>query len=442
MASRFWPRASIRLRTTVAAVCVVTTALILAALALVWILRDSMSENLETTAEQQIAALESNLPLSSAPTDPEHDGDLEDLIWQILNESGEPVATSTEPTFTLPTQDTDRFRIPGTDHSWLVSIEEVEDGGTAYTIAVAVSREPIAEAVSAVTMSMVIGIPLLAMVVAGTTWMVVSRALRPVMEIQREVSLITEQQLNRRVPQPIARDEISQLATTMNQMLERLDHSQRKQRQFVADASHELRSPLASIRQYAEVSRAHPDVVPAGELAEAVYEESTRMQELVKQLLLLARLDDQGAGLKSIEIDLDDIALDAAARVRAGGARVDTSGVHSARVLGDPVALRQVVDNLVDNACRFAESQVTISVSSTGGTATLTVADDGPGIPVADRKEVFERFVRLDDSRARSSGGTGLGLAIVKEIVVQHQGSVMVTDSDIGGAQFVVQLPC
>jgi signal transduction histidine kinase len=271
--------------------------------------------------------------------------------------------------------------------------------------------------------------------------MVATGALAPVERIRREVDQITGQRLDRRVPEPPSRDEIHRLALTMNQMLERLEVSRDQQQQFVADASHELRSPLASIRQTAEVSRAHPGALPEGELAEAVLEESLRMQRLVEQLLLLTRADEGVAVRTPREVDLDDLALTEARRVGRTGLRVDTSAVQAARVRGDETSLAQVVRNLVDNAARHASAGIAISVHEDGSTVELAVDDDGPGIPEDQRERVFERFVRLDEARARDAGGSGLGLAIVQQIVLAHAGTVAVSSSGLGGARFVVRLP-
>jgi signal transduction histidine kinase len=227
----------------------------------------------------------------------------------------------------------------------------------------------------------------------------------------------------------------------MNQMLVRLEDSRTRQQQFVADASHELRSPLAGIRQAAEVSRAHPGALPEGELAEAVLEESARMQRLVEQLLLLTRADDGVVSRVRADVDLDDLALTEARRVRRAGLAVDTAGISGGRVRGDSTSLAQAVRNLVDNAARHADQRLALAVRSTPGQVELIVEDDGAGIPEDQRERVFERFVRLDEARDRDAGGSGLGLAIVKEIVTAHGGTVTVGSAELGGARFVVRLP-
>jgi signal transduction histidine kinase len=177
-----------------------------------------------------------------------------------------------------------------------------------------------------------------------------------------------------------------------------------------------------------------------------VLEESARMQRLVEQLLLLTRADEGAVARAPRAVDLDDLALTEARRVGRTGVRVDTSAVRAGRVLGDPTALGQVVRNLVDNAARHARSGVSVAVAEEAGRdgstdVVLVVDDDGPGVPPEQRERVFERFVRLDEARARDAGGSGLGLAIVKEIAGAHGGSVVAEASPSGGARFVVRLP-
>jgi signal transduction histidine kinase len=227
----------------------------------------------------------------------------------------------------------------------------------------------------------------------------------------------------------------------MNRMLDRLERAHVRERRFVADASHELRSPIAAIRQHAEVALAHPEL--ADGLPSVAHAESLRMQSLVDDLLLLAQADEDRAELRRRPVDVDDLVLAEAHRLReAGTTDVDTRGVSAARVHGDPAALRRVLRNLVDNAVRHARRRVGLSLGERDGWAVLHVDDDGPGVPVADRSRVFERFVRLDDARPNTDGGTGgLGLAIVAEVVAAHGGAVELGDAPSGGARVTVRLP-
>jgi signal transduction histidine kinase len=287
----------------------------------------------------------------------------------------------------------------------------------------------------------VAGVPLLTLVVASVTWWMTGRALHPVDAMRAEVEAISAGALERRVPEPATGDEVARLAATMNRMLARLQAAQARQRRFVSDAAHELRSPVAAIRQHSEVALAHPDATSAGALAEVVHRENLRVERLVDDLLLLARLDEAAPGV-AVPLDLDDIALAEAARVRDTTSRtVDTSGVGPARVHGRADELTRAVRNLVDNAARHASSRLAISVCEYDGRAVLAVDDDGAGVAPDDRVRVFDRFVRLDDARARGHGGAGLGLAIVRAVAQAHGGDVTLDESPLGGARVELWLP-
>jgi signal transduction histidine kinase len=311
------------------------------------------------------------------------------------------------------------------------------------TLTVLVARTVVDESADIVASLLWRGIPLLLLVVGVTTWRAAGRALAPVDAIRAEVDAISAAELSRRVPDPMGHDEIARLAATMNRMLARLEAAQSRQRRFVSDASHELRSPLAAIRQHAEVALAHPDRTSTAQLAQIMVDENARLQQLVEDLLLLARADEGTFALRYQPLDLDDLVFEAASRLRQGtNLHVDTTGVSAARVTGDEAHLRRVLRNLADNAARHARTRVGFALTETrSGTANLRVDDDGAGIPEGERRRVFERFVRLDEARSRDAGGSGLGLAIVAEIVRVHDGTVTIGDSPLGGASVEVTLP-
>jgi signal transduction histidine kinase len=287
-----------------------------------------------------------------------------------------------------------------------------------------------------------VGVPALLAVVGVLTWTLVGRALRPVEAIRREVDVISATELGRRIPEVPGRDEIARLSHTMNRMLGRLERAHRQQQRFAADASHELRSPVAAIRQHAEVALAHPERASVTDLAGRVLAEDLRVQRLVEDLLVLARADEHSLRLRRTPVDLDDLVFDEAADLRATvPVRVDTTGVSAGRVLGDAGALRRVLRNLGENAARHARSRIAVTLAETGPDVVLTVTDDGPGIPTAERERVLERFVRLDEARARDSGGSGLGLATVSELVAAHGGTLTIGDAPGGGAQVRVTFP-
>jgi signal transduction histidine kinase len=424
---------------------VVAIALLVGAFALVALVRGSLRDGLETSAEQRASAIADQIERSGLPApEPagdEDDDEPDDVVWQVTEADGTVARSSRPLSVPLPTEDADEVSLPGADHRYVVVTEDARAGDQEYVVSVAASLEEVDDSTAALVPPLLILLPLVLLLVGGITWVVVTRALAPVERIRREVEQITGDRLDRRVPEPLSRDEIHRLAMTMNQMLGRLQDSRARQQQFVADASHELRSPLASIRQTAEVARAHPGAMPEGELADAVLEESARMQRLVEQLLLLTRADEGVVAHTVHDVDLDDLALAEARRVGLSGLDVDTSGVGAGRVRGDRTSLAQVVRNLVDNAARHADGSMSVAVRDAGDSIELVVEDDGPGIPEEERQRVFQRFVRLDEARARDAGGSGLGLAIVKEIVVAHGGTVAVSSSGLGGARFVVRLP-
>ena len=227
----------------------------------------------------------------------------------------------------------------------------------------------------------------------------------------------------------------------MNRMLARLENARNSQHRFVSDASHELRSPITTIRQHAEVALAHPDGTTIEELAEVVLAEELRIQRLVEDLLLLARADEH-VPIPGAAVDLDDLVFDEAHRIRSTTSlHVDTSAAGAARVRGDADALRRVLRNLGENAARHAESRIDITLADRGNDVLLTVDDDGSGISESERERVMKRFVRLDESRSRDVGGSGLGLAIVDEVVRAHGGSVSISQSPSSGARVEVTLP-
>jgi signal transduction histidine kinase len=328
-------------------------------------------------------------------------------------------------------------RVPFTDGPF-VAVAVSDDGGT---VIVGRNIDDEVEARATVGTALLVGAPLLLVLVALVTWWMTGWALRPVEDIREEVERISASELDRRVPDPPGHDEIARLAATMNTMLGRIQMAVDRQRRFVSDASHELRSPIAAIRQHAEVAREHPGSVTTGEVAGAVLAETERLQELVEDLLLLARLDE-GAAQVATEVDLDDLVLAEAARIRAtASVEVDTSAVEASRIVGNAGQLERVVRNLAQNASRYARTRLALGVGPRDGQVILTVDDDGPGIDPSDRERVLERFVRSDESRGRVSGGAGLGLAIVHEVARTHGGDVVLSESPLGGLRAEVHLP-
>ncbi|OEJ24975.1 two-component sensor histidine kinase [Streptomyces agglomeratus] len=292
------------------------------------------------------------------------------------------------------------------------------------------------DAVGTVREAMLIGLPALLVVVGGVTWLVTRRALRPVEGIRREMAAITaSEDLSRRVPEPDAHDEVARLAVTTNETLAALEASVERQRRFVADASHELRSPIASLRTQLEVGAAHPELLDV----EGAVRDTVRLQGLAADLLLLARLD-AGERPGQGRVDLGALVREEVSQ-RADRLPVTVVGSGAFEVAGSRGQLARVLGNLLDNAQRHARSSVVIRLRAEGGAVMVEVADDGPGVPVGERERIFERFVRLDDARARDDGGAGLGLAIARDVATRHGGSLSVREGERGGALFTLRLP-
>ena len=436
--------ATIRAITTVAATIVVTIALVVGAAGLIAALRRTMVDELTEAARAQAADVVGQLEAGRPPVLDVAGAD-EQLI-QVMTPAGAVVAASPNMTgrpavVRLAPGQSARVVTPLDDDEFVAVAEGAQTSDGPRIVLVARALVDVLDTTTVITRLLVIGLPLMVAVVALTTWFAVGRALAPVEAIRCEVDAISAAQLHRRVPRPKADDEIGRLAATMNRMLERLESARNSQRRFVSDASHELRSPITTIRQHAEVALAHPERVTAPELAEVVLAEQQRMQRLVEDLLLLARVDEH-VPLTRAAVDLDDLAFEEGHRLRsATSKRVDTSGVKAVRVQGDADALRRMVRNVGENAVRHASSRVDVTLVERGEEVVLTIDDDGPGIPATERARVLQRFVRLDEARSRDEGGSGLGFSIVDEVVRAHGGSMSIEQSPLGGARIVITLP-
>jgi signal transduction histidine kinase len=399
-ASRLRP---IRWRTTGIAVAVVGVSVMIVSSALLVTLRSTLSEQIHDDA--WLRANEVAAAWSGDPEQPLLAGDAEDLLIQVVaadgtvlasspNVDGEPAVARLDPGESVETT------TPLDDAKFFVVAAGVEGDGEASTVLVGRALDDVSETTWAVVWVLLVGVPLLLIVVGATTWWLVGPVL--------------------------AREE----------------RAARRQRQFVSNASHELRSPIAAVRQHAEVALAHPDRVAVDDLATPVLGETIRLQAMVEDLLLLARVDERALRLEHEAVDVDDLVLDEIRRLRRStDLVVDGSGVHASRVRGDARMLGRVLRNAGDNAARHARKTVALSTSRVAGEIEICVDDDGPGIAADDRSRVFERFVRLDEARARDHGGSGLGLAIVAELVAAHGGRVAIAESPLGGARLRITLP-
>ncbi len=309
------------------------------------------------------------------------------------------------------------------------------------TVYVALSLDGVHENVGSVRKILQIAFPILLLIVAVTSWFFVGAALRPVDVMQRKMAEIGDSDLSRRIAEPPVDDEIGRLARGMNLMLGRLQASSDRQRRFVADASHELQSPLAASLADLEVAIAYPESTDWERLAGSLVDDNRRMTRLVADLLYLAKSDGGVKQSGFTNVDIDDLVRAEARRLQPRTrVPIDVSTIVPVEVRGNADELARVARNLLENASRYATSRVLVELSKSGTTATLVVSDDGPGIAPEQRDRVFERFARLDDSRSRVSGGSGLGLSIVRDIVEGHSGSVDIEPSTVG-ARFVVRLP-
>ncbi len=437
---------TLRVRTTAGATIVVGVALAVAALLLVAVVRRSLAGNVQTAARLRASEVAALVEDGARGTDPA--GDVHDSsLVQVIDQHGRVVEASpnVEGEGPIATVAPGRARtvlgLPGgDDHRYRVVAVAASTPGGPVTVVAARSLEDADEAVRAMARLLWVGLPGLLALVAATTWVVTGRSLRPVEGIRRQVAAITEHELDRRVP-VAGDDEVGRLAATMNEMLARLERSRDRQRRFVADASHELRSPIATMRHRLDVALAHPDTCDAS-LVPDLLAEDLRMERLVEDMLVLARMDEETPAGARQPVDLDDLVLAEARRLRQRGrVAVDARSVNGGRVIGDPAALARVLRNLTDNAERHARTKVALGLHVADDRALCVVDDDGPGIPVADRPRAFERFTRLDEARARDAGGAGLGLAIAAEVAAAHDGSLRIEASPLGGARLVVDLP-
>jgi len=424
---------TVRVRLTVLAVLVVGLGLLAGAAVVVTLVRQTLTADAETQAWQRArdtaAAVEAGNPRPSPGQ----------ALVQVVDRTGRVVSASPQllgrgPLLPGPRDTPVVLANPGIveDHDY-VAVGVPAAGGAVFAAA---SLDPMAEGVDATTSALSVAVPVLLALIAGLTWLLVGRALRPVEAIRREVAEITATELVRRVPEPVADDEVGRLARTMNAMLARLQESRDRQARFVGDAAHELRSPVAGILARLEVGLAHPG--DWSRIARDVHREAGRLDVVTGELLDLSRMDGPA---EVRPVDLDELVLDRIEAIRARG-KVDVrlTPFSAARLPGRADELRRVVDCLLDNAERHAVHTVTIGLSTEDGHVDLVVSDDGSGIPATDRERVFERFHRLDEARDRDSGGAGLGLAIVRETVTAHGGRAWVADAP-GGAEVHVRLP-
>lgn len=448
-----WPGVhSVRFRITLAATVAVAVVLVLAGIGLVLAQRRSLTGSLEESLSQEAQAIIADAERGEVPEvlDPAGDddtvaqvvvGSTGDLVASTPNVEGRTrlVAASPPPFSSFTTirsvlEEGDRF---------LIVTRPVPSTSAPLVVSVGAPLDDVADATAALVRSLFLTGPLVVALLAALVWWLVGRTLRPVEAIRAEVSAIGGSDLHRRVPVPPGDDEVARLARTMNDMLGRVESSAERQQRFVADLSHELRSPLTRIRTELEVDLAHPDGADPAATHRSVLEEVDGLQALVDDLLLLARIEGAPAGapVAVTVCDLDDVVLDEVHRVAGGRVEVLGAELAAVQVRGDVPALARAVRNVIENAVRHAIAGVDVGLTVENGWAVVTIADDGPGIPADRATEVFERFTRLDEARSGGDGGTGLGLAIAREVVERHGGTITLDVAHHLGACVVITLP-
>lgn len=397
---------SLRLRITALATVAVAVVLAVTAYVLIDVQRRSLLSGVDEAVEQR--ADEIGMGLRDAVPRSFSGNDVVDRVVQLVSVDGRVLASTPNLRGADPIAPTPRGAealrsvqgLPFEQDVYRVFSRRVDVDGVRAVLHVAENVDHVEDSVGVLRTSLLGAFPPLVLLVGLLTWALAGRTLRPVNEA-----------------------------------------AQRQQR-FVADASHELRSPLTRIRTRLEVDLAHPGTRDPTASADAVLAETKGMQRLVDDLLHVARADVGAAEPRRQDVDLDELVLEEAHAVGApDGVAVDVSEVSGASVHGDPAQLARLVRNLVDNAVRHARSSVRLALRESDGTAVLEVSDDGPGIPAERRAEVFERFARVDAARSSEHGGAGLGLAIARDIAQRHGGRITVGDSSTGGARLTVTLP-
>ncbi len=435
-----WRGLSLRLRLTLVTTGLLAVGLILGAVALTTVVSASRIATLDELSAARAATIarlaeEDRLP---EPLPVAEAGE----VAQVLDADGLVVASSANASRTLPVVSIDEVTAMAQEPSATLRTAYDEQARVMAlsaswrdqpaTVVVSLPLRDVEGVLDALRVSLIGVVPTLSLLLAGVIWLALGRALRPVEQLRSAAAQVALEGGPGSLPIPDSRDELGALARTLNEMLNRLEQAAARQRSFVEDAAHELRSPISVLRATVEAATSYPEAWSNGELAADLEPEVLRMQALVDDLLLLARVG--AAPARRSQQDLLVLVADAI-NGATPGPDVEIRGEGSA--YADSAAVSRVVRNLVENASRHARSRVRITVSD----GSVIVEDDGEGIAAKDRERVFERFVRLDEAREREAGGSGLGLAIVREIARDHGGDVSLGDSDLGGLSATLVLP-
>lgn len=449
-------RRSLRLRVTVAASAALLVALVIGAFGLISLQRRSMVREIDNSLRDRIVGLIDSAQRGQLTSDVPVTG-RETGIVQIIAGNRQVVASTpglesvavldrVAPRTNSPAygsvRDLDVFGA-GKD-TWRVAALQVDSRIGPVYIYAATTLDGVNRLSRTLTWLFVAGIPLLELLLVLVVWYAVGRALSPVESLTTQVDQVSPEHLEFRVSEPQTGDEIAHLATTMNSLLERLHAARERERRFAADASHELRSPLAAARLGLEVAVAHPERTDWNSVAEDTLAELDRLEVLARDLLDLTRLDPARTVAASRTVDLTTLVHNEVDLRRQRRPELSYAGsVDQVAVHGVPELLLRALRNALDNAERHAASTVGVSMSRHDGEAHVLVTDDGTGIATEDRDRVFQPFVRLDESRSVHDGGTGLGLAIVADILRAHGGRASFVDPPQGsGTALSLVLPC
>ncbi len=417
-------------------------------------LRQSLAHELDDSVDSALAARADELAAVAGadgrlpgPAD-RRLSDLDEVVAQVLDARGR-VVDASPPTLRAPLLGAEEARralaapvrvervdAPGVDGPARLLARAAAGGGR--VVVVGASLDDRDEAVAGLTRLLLVAGPLALVAASALGYLVAARALRPVEAMGARAGRISGARTGERLPLPEARDELRRLGETLNALLGRTDAALARERAFVADAGHELRTPVAVLS--AEIELALAGERPAGELRAALAsarEEVARLERLADDLLVLARLDEDRLPLHRERLEVGELLGSVAARFEpratGRGRAVAVAAEPGLAVEGDRVRVEQAVANLVDNALRHGEGRVAVAGRRAEGGVEIAVADEGPGVAPADAEAVFDRFVR---GRPAGGGGAGLGLAIVRAIARAHGG-----EARIEGATAVIRLP-
>lgn len=450
-------RWGIRNQSTAAAVAVVACALLAGGVLLLVLLQNALTASTDSvlrTKANDVAALITSQDVAEAGQSISTAGRV-DLLIQIIDASGKVVEASDPSLKTGPISSLNPgpgesavqkvpalAGVPG-DGEYYIVAAGAGSGSEKYVVLTARSVQAQSDTVRTVALFLLLATPVLLLIVGLSVRFLVGRSLRQVETIRSQVAVIDGGRLGDRVDVPPTRDELGALATTMNAMLSRIEAADTAQRQFLSHASHELRSPLTTLRTGLEVSAGDPTHRAWQDIAPVLQSETLRMGHLVEDLLTLSKADDSGFTLRRTDVDLDDVLATELSRLRATGSRsrAVVSQMEPVRVAGDPGRLAQVLRNVLDNADRHALTTVQATLKPDRGEAVLWIDNDGPPVPESERERVFERFVRLDESRSRDTGGSGLGLAIARTLTEAHGGTITAGQAPDGFCRFEIRLP-